>query len=26
EGSIEEVQNDSRVIEVYLGQPLEKNS
>ena len=26
EGSIEQVQNDSRVIEVYLGQPLEKNS
>ena len=26
EGSIEQVQNDSRVIEVYLGQPLENNS
>ncbi len=24
EGSIEQVQNDSRVIEVYLGQPLER--
>lgn len=26
EGSIEEVQNDPRVIEVYLGQPMEKHS